>query len=202
MVNDEVLNEFFKIARESIERLDRAVQVGMRSAHRAHGLYSDCPHGAASVVEAGLVLAVFTALMEQQYPERHRVEVRHEYPYSQPSGPRMDLALLEPGPNGAPTLGACIETKWWIAVKRESGDVAKMRVLCPKADVRKLMLLAWGLPGDSKTLAEWVEPQAREIGLILRPSWCDSFPAAVYRGAREFLQEGRLWLALMEMVAT
>lgn len=110
-------------------------------------------------------------------------------------------ALLEPAPGGALTLGACIEIKWWIGVARQRWDVAKMRELCPDPSVRKLMLLAWGLPGDSTASADWVQPGAREIGLVLRPSWRDSFQAAVNIGARGFSQEGRLWLALMEIVA-
>jgi hypothetical protein len=175
----------------------------MRSAHQAHGLYSDCPQGAAYVIETAFVFTVFTALMEQQYAAKHRVEVRHEHAYSQPKRARMDLALLEPGPDGTRTLGACIETKLWGGSDQPvRNDIEKMRTLCPDPNVRKLMLLAWGLPDDSQELADWVESKARRMGLVIRPSWHDSFQASVYTGATTFSQRGRMWLALMETAAT
>lgn len=199
MISDEVFSEFFKIAREAVERLDRTVGAAMREAHRDHGLYSDCPYGVASVIETALVFAVFTALMEHGYPRKNRVEVRYEYPYSQANGSRMDLALLEPQPNGRPTVGACIEAKWWkTADARVHHDVVKMQRL--GSGVRTLMLLAWELPNDSQILADWVCSKATEIGLSFEPSWCDSFRAAVWADAPSFRRDGRLWLAMMETV--
>jgi hypothetical protein len=204
MITDAALGDLFKIARDAVERLDQTLREGMWSAHAAHGLYAKCAHGATFVEEPGLVFTIFAALMGQRYPATHRLEVKHEYRYPNTgivtTRKRADLALLEPA-GDAMTLGACVEAKWWNGVEPERRDVDKMRERCPDPTVRKLMLLFWGLPNDSSALADWAAPQLRKIGLTFNESWCDSFPAAARKGPTKFSQEGRLWVALMEIVA-